>query len=412
MKEQFELVIKSKVLIIVAIILAVLLVIGIVVAIPMAIIHAPRVGVVSSKVFDPNKEFVMENEVTYTFEKEKGEDFKILNLTDTQISTWGDTIFNRNELKKNIEILVNTTKPDLITVTGDLFWLDGTYLSCKQFIKMMDSFKTPWAPVFGNHDQEGNIDKNWAADRFLESEYCIFDKGPMNIGGVGNYFINIKEEGKIVHTMMFLDSGTSLAFPEITDENKDSFVFDKYEVDKKTGKPLVVGANYDFISYEQIAWYKWVMEGIAKAEGKAIGEIESSAYFHIALPEFEYAASEWEHYGKPANFEIVKYNHNGESEVLIGEENTATKAFGSNSERVCSSKYNSGFFDVLKAYGTKDVVVGHDHVNSASIMFEGVRLTYGLKTGDRCYAETGMMGGTTLTLGADNHLVTVHVYQE
>mgnify|MGYP006922384665 CR=1 FL=1 len=54
----------------------------------------------------------------------------------------------------------------------------------------------PWAPVFGNHEPETEVDKNWIMDEFLKAENCIFNygdnktrnkdlaKGPNNIDGV------------------------------------------------------------------------------------------------------------------------------------------------------------------------------------------------------------------------------------
>lgn len=39
----------------------------------------------------------------------------------------------------------------------------------------------------------------------------------------------------------------------------------------------------------------------------------------------------------------------------------------------------------------------------------GIRLTYGMKTGDRCYANDDLNGGTLLTV-TDNGVLTEHKY--
>ena len=33
----------------------------------------------------------------------------------------------------------------------------------------MDGYKIPWAPVFGNHDDEGKADKYWMGDVYENS---------------------------------------------------------------------------------------------------------------------------------------------------------------------------------------------------------------------------------------------------
>ena len=91
----------------------------------------------------------------------------------------------------------------------------------------------------------------------------------------------------------------------------------------------------------------------------------------------------------------------------------AATAFGKNSEAVCSAPVNNGFFDLCKELGsTKNMIVGHDHVNSSSIVYEGIRLTYGLKLGEGCYFEEGMTGGTTLSIHSDGSVTTKHCYLE
>lgn len=78
-------------------------------------------------------------------------DFKILLFTDTQL--WSDLGKNK-ECYAQMDALVEKTKPDLIVLPGDVLSAFASRFSIYNFIKRMDSYQIPWAPVFGNHDSE------------------------------------------------------------------------------------------------------------------------------------------------------------------------------------------------------------------------------------------------------------------
>lgn len=299
-----------------------------------------------------------------TLDKESGRDFVILNFTDVQFNDILD-IGKAEFTYATMDELVKRVHPDLITITGDIVWaLPFTRRSVMRFIMHMDGYRVPWAPVFGNHDAEGNCDLNWIADKFILSRNCVFSKGPVNIGGVGNYVINIKEDGKVVHTLFMLDSHAYRYYPEL-DKTK-----------------------YDFVQPAQIGWYRWHLHGIAAENGGV--KPASTVFMHIPLPQFKTAYEE--------------YRKSGFSPEM---------GFGVNNERVNCAPVDSGFFDVIKAEGsTHDVVCGHDHINDSSVVYQGVRLTYALKTGDRCYwQDDGMMnGGTVLRVASDGTVTTEHCY--
>lgn len=375
---------KKIVIQILAIVLAVLLTVGIV----LGILWFPVKGKANNEFWLSTDTYRLED--TVTIQKEPGKDFKILNLADIQYNDTLD-IFNRAYTEETIRTLIEQEKPDLITMTGDQVWAAFQKQSQKDLIKFMDSFGIPWAPVYGNHDGEGNADKNWLADRYLESEYCVFKKGPNNIGGTGNYVINIMEGDKIVQSLIMLDSGSWRGYDGMPEERKmiaDALDNDTQEYilnDDGTRKQEPFGTGYEFMSESQIAWYKWALEGAKQVNG---GEMpESMLFFHIALPEFYNAYLQW----KDSGFD-------------------PEMGFGEKREEVCCPSVNSGMFEVIKELGsTKNVIVGHDHVNSYSVLYEGVRLTYGLKTGDRCYANDDLNGGTLLTI-TDNGVKTEHKY--
>ena len=111
-------------------------------------------------------------------------------------------------------------------------------------------------------------------------------------------------------------------------------------------------------------------------------------FIHIPLPEFKTAYDLWQQEG----------GAEGEN-------------FGVKGEEECPSYINTGMFNVIKELdSTKYVFAGHDHLNNYSVMYDGVRLTYALKTGDRCSQTPGQNGGTLITMG--DEITVEHIYVE
>lgn len=365
-------------------VLAIVLIVGIV----LGILWFPVKGKTNTEFWLSSDEYRLED--TIQLQKQPDRDFKILNLTDIQYNDTLD-IGKRKYTEETIRSLIEQVQPDLITMTGDQVWAAFQKQSQKDLIKLMDSFQIPWAPVFGNHDGEGNADKNWLADRYMESEYCLFRKGPNNIGGVGNYIVNIMENDRLVQSLIFMDSGSWRGYDGLAESRKmyapalnnetQEYIYDA------DGQPesAPFGTGYEFISESQIAWYKWAVAGAKRCNQGIMPD--STLFFHIALPEYYTAYLQWKDSGYAPEM-----------------------GFGEKREEICCPSVNSGLFAAIQEQGsTKNVVVGHDHINSFSVLYEGVRLTYGLKTGDRCYASNDLNGGTLLTLTQDG-VQTEHIY--
>ena len=68
----------------------------------------------------------------------------------------------------------------------------------------MDSFAVPWAPVFGNHDNESKMGVAWQCNRFETSEYCLFKRG--SVSGNGNYTVGLAVGDRLERTLYMLDS--------------------------------------------------------------------------------------------------------------------------------------------------------------------------------------------------------------
>ena len=98
---------------------------------------------------------------TFTIRIPKDQDFRILQLTDLHL-VFGFLSKGKDRLALDaVRTLIETSKPDLIVLTGDSifpFWpRSGTMNNRKQAKKLMaflDGFEIPYTLVFGNHDCE------------------------------------------------------------------------------------------------------------------------------------------------------------------------------------------------------------------------------------------------------------------
>ncbi|HHT83144.1 MAG: metallophosphoesterase [Christensenellales bacterium] len=274
----------------------------------------------------------------YAFTKNAQKNFRILQLTDTHIGGGFMSIGKDRKAMTAITKLVNYTKPDLIIITGDMVYpvpiqsgsannRKTTQLLCA----LMDSFEIPWTVTFGNHDEEwySLFGKEDICQVYESSKYCIFQRGPKNISGMGNTFINIKNPDQSMNTsLVLIDSNSYL-----------------------TNTKLNV---YDKIHKDQIDWYKQELYRIK--EHYQLHDLPPSlAFFHIPLNEYEDA---WKAY------------KNGDPDVIYH--------YGDALENVYPPAVRGEFFDAILELGsTKGVFCGHDHVNGFSVTYKGVRLTYG-----------------------------------
>ena len=309
-------------------------------------------GAVSQEKFDISLEYT--DDYAFTLYKEKGENFTVLNLADIHFSDFGYRVLFSLHTESLIRKLVKETEPDLILLSGDFVCSDSEYYSIRRLTDLMDSLGVPFAPIFGNHDREGNCDENYLAECLMQSPLCLFKKNDPEMG-CGNYVINIKEKSKA-------NEGA-----EETEKTVETIIM----LDSHSSQP----------NEKQREWYKWVCEGTKRLYG---GESEIMCSMHVPLPEYETA-----------------YNlafENDESKALY-------KALGEKNEKICcerdenSKEKSNGFFDTAKECGTKYIFCSHDHMNDFSLEYEGVRLTYCMKIGKASGYQPGFDGGTVIEIG-------------
>jgi len=309
-----------------------------------------------------------------TIKKAKNKDFVVLNLTDFQLSPgeWALTHKNGAIIDYTLKQLFEKVKPDLVTLSGDIAWC-GDCEALELAACSLDRFGVPYALVWGNHDQDGGTEKLPASEEVLKKHpLFLYERGPEGLG-FGNYLIAIEEEGKIVHSLIMMDSHDHARC--FDSEGKEIFAW---------GNTPAWGKLYP----EQIEWYCEQIKGL-----KEMGCPSSSLIMHI--PCFAYREA-FDSAFKPQPEKITiadSYKKEYWNEGFEG-------SFGVKYEGICSYPADDGVFDaILKESHTKNVIVGHDHVNCFSIPYKGVRLTFAVKTGAGCYWTPEMNGGTTLTVG-------------
>ncbi len=341
MKKALKIIVK-----IAAVILSVVLVIA-------AVLFFPLTGEEHLQIFAASDTFDIST--IQTVEKEAGKPFKILVLADTQL--WMSPSQNK-QCFGEIKALVEKSKPDLIVMVGDNVSGVTARFDIKKLIDTMESFGIPWAPVFGNHDNEIPMNSlNWQGDQYEKAEHCLFSKGPSNLYGGGNYAVNITENSKVVETLYMLDNGRYLKYND--------------------------GSTREiYIGYDQIAWYKWNVEGIKKAEGKIT---DSMVFTHFAPPQMRIAVKKMSDLDEATGVYTVQSEYgSGKCAYLPS-----------------GAPVDSGFFDLCKSLGsTKHMFFGHDHENDASVTYDGITMTYAMKTGlsPKPWNFAKNTGGTLVTL--------------
>jgi hypothetical protein len=82
--------------------------------------------------------------------------------------------------------LIERTSQNPITLSGDIAWVGNDY-AYDMIASLLEIYKIPWAPVWGNHDNQGGAEyMDKIATRYMTNPYCVYEKGDAAIGN-GNY---------------------------------------------------------------------------------------------------------------------------------------------------------------------------------------------------------------------------------
>ncbi len=316
----------------------------------------------------------------------KGTSVRILQLTDMQIidASQRRTAERLNEHEidawkaenfdvqcgNHIRSLVAQTCPDLIIITGDIVYgsFDDSGRVFEYICSLMDSFGIPWAPVFGNHDNESSVGVDWQCERFEKSCYCLFERG--TVSGNGNYTVGIAVGEQLVRVIHMLDSNGC----------------------GDSDDPSIIRSKGLFP--DQLDLIRENTMRIQKAQNKSV---PAFAAFHIPVDCIQKAE------------ESKQYRKSQEDEYIIGVNVPAKDDdFGFCLEKYYPIPTEPGFVDYLIAQNIDGVFVGHVHNSCISITYQGIRWTMGLKTGQYDYHIPYQIGGTLITL-IDSSFVVNHI---
>lgn len=273
-------------------------------------------------------------------------------LRDDEIKAWQPEAFD-GMCGNHIRSLVAQTRPDLIFITGDIVYgsFDDDGSTLDWFCRLMASFRIPWAPVFGNHDNETAKGVTWQCERLENSEYCLFKRG--NVTGNGNYTVGITVGDKLKFVLYMLDSNGCL-------------------------KPAGLYAD-------QFEFVRSRASNIRTAYGQTVPSLLA---YHIPTEEFVTAEK------------VKGYLRDDRIFYTIGVDVPAKDGdFGSKHENVRvpqSADASPDLFALAEECGLVAVCVGHWHNVNTCIIYRGIRFVYGLKTGQYDYHMPGQVGGTLL----------------
>lgn len=271
-------------------------------------------------------------------------------------------------LYRYIRQTVQVARPDFIFITGDLVYgeFDDTGESFLDFVSFMESFGIPWAPVFGNHDNDTRFGVAAQCAALEGAEHCRFLRRPLGESN-GNYTVLLKQGDRPLRLFVFLDSGGCL---------------------RRAG-----------VEEAQRAWYREAV----KEEKRLAPDLKLSFALHIQPLVFRKAFLKY--------FPELIFPFTAREKGDYGYVGRDVKGIWDEDET---------FFKEICALGADSLFVGHEHCSNASILYQGVRLQYGQKssTYDRfnCLLPDGsirggydavgipLIGGSTFSLGEDGSI--------
>lgn len=314
--------------------------------------------------------FKQADDETFIMRIPKDEDFRILQLTDLHLG-FGLLSKGRDKLAlEAVRKIIEISKPHLIVLTGDSIFpflpRAGTLNNRKQAQKLMeflDGFEIPYTLVFGNHDCElfSTCGKEELAELYKQGRYCIFTEGRKDLTGVGNFLIELVDDsGKVLLPLVMLDSNMY---------GEGGWFF----------------SGFDRIHDDQVDWCTQRLNALKRE----YPDIKAMAFFHMPLREFKEA------------YEKMKL---GDKNVLYRHGSIAEKG-----EYFGISKFKSTFFDRAAENGIiKWIFCGHDHLNTLSLVYRGIQMTYGMSIDYLGYKDIKnsyiQRGGTLITREANGNV--------
>ncbi|MGE4467098.1 metallophosphoesterase [Sphaerochaeta sp.] len=305
----------------------------------------------TEKVVIPQESFDLHKAVhegkAFTLEFPESGEFTILWGTDFHLRR--GPFSGRDKLYALLEKAFKETDPDLTVISGDLLFSFNAKEMLNEFATFMEEHGQLWAYSFGNHDGEHAYDRPTLAGVLDDYPHALFSSGEEWVRGYSNYPLVLTQDGVGKDAIVLLDSHHSRIYAD-----------------------NVIAPDYIYPS--QIAWYRWIEDGL--------GDIPFYAFTHIPLPEFK----------------------------LLWESGTAKGVKLDKTVNVPLE--NSGLFAAMQERGnTVAVFCGHDHLNDFHGVWESIDLHYGRSASYGSYGSRDHAKGLkTITLYADDAPYMVRTY--
>lgn len=274
--------------------------------------------------------FYKDSDEIYNIQKTVPGDINILQISDTHIDVRSRYRERSIQAMQTVYDFVKQEKPDLIVMTGDLFFgmpYSNKYydkLSLDASIKFFDAMEIPWIFVWGNHDHQflDQLSDEEIAEIFNQSKYLLWYENDASVDRFSNnQFHLINEDGSINSILITIDTG------DASYQNKQLGIVD----------------TYDSITDNQIAWYESVVTASQKKYAKA--DLKSYVFMHMPTLDYE---TMWNDY------------HSGKSNI--------TYNYGYHDDSFSGSTDNGKFISkVEELSSTNAVLCGHLHLNNYSL---------------------------------------------
>jgi hypothetical protein len=219
-----------------------------------------------------------------------------------------------------VERLLEDEKPDFIVLSGDQVNGDTAPDAQSAIYKYSELFarhKIPYAGIFGNHDDEGNLNRAESMAIMDGLPYSLSTAGPEDVEGVGNYVVEILGRGSTSHSALTL------------------YMLDTHSYSPEEKKYH----GYDWLKQSQIDWFKSTSQSLKRKHKEYTHIHMDLAFIHIPLPEYR----------------------NPDALTWVGNW----------TEPPTAPAYNSNFKDALVEEGIVLVSCGHDHVNDYCLPANG-----------------------------------------
>jgi len=249
--------------------------------------------------------------------------------------------------------VLDSEKPDLVVLSGDQ--VNGetaldTQTAVFKFAELFIKRSIPYALIFGNHDDEGSLDRPALMALTESLPFSLSEAGPATVDGVGNYVVEVLARGTSTHSALTL-----------------------YLLDTHGYSPDEVHfKGYDWLKKSQIDWLRETatsLHNTAAHREYALHHLDM-AFIHIPLPEYRNTAS-----------------------IVPGS--------GTQREPPTAPGFNSGAKDAMIDNNIFAVSCGHDHANDYCAVESHSDPDALLKDGDEgmkgkmwlCYAGGSGFGG-------------------